>query len=113
MVNNTTRSLDLVFSALSDATRRQMLRTLARGDRRVSELAKPHDISLPAISKHLDVLERAGLIRRRREGRAQYVQLRTGRLRRASRWIGFYERFWSTHLDDLEELLTPPTGQRG
>jgi DNA-binding transcriptional ArsR family regulator len=99
--------LDLVFRALSDPTRRQILRALARGDRRVSELAKPHTMSLPAISKHLDVLERAGLIRRRREGRVQYVQLRTAPLRRASRWIGFYERFWATHLDSLEELLTP------
>ena len=104
--------LSAVFGALADPTRRQMLRTLARGDRRVSELARPHDLSPPAISKHLAVLERAGLVRRRREGRAHWVELRTAPLRRAARWIGFYEQFWSTHLERLEELLRPDRSGR-
>jgi DNA-binding transcriptional ArsR family regulator len=108
MVNQSRRPLDRIFQALSDPTRRHMLRMLARGDRRVAELAKPHAMSAPAISKHLRVLERAGLVRRMRDGRSQLIQLRTPPLRRASRWIGFYEQFWSTQLESLEEMLGAP-----
>lgn len=108
MVNQSRRPLDRIFQALSDPTRRHMLRMLARGDRRVAELAKPHAISAPAISKHLRVLEQAGLVRRMRDGRSQLIQLRTAPLRRASRWIGFYEQFWSTQLESLEEMLGSP-----
>lgn len=104
--------LDAIFRALADPTRRRMLRTLARGDRRVSELARPHDLSPPAISKHLGVLERAGLVRRRREGRAYWVELRTAPLRRAARWIAFHEQFWSSQLERLEDLLGGDQGRR-
>src|SRR5262245_36776539 len=92
MVKSKDEQLDLVFQALSDATRRKMLRKLARGDYCVTELAAPHDLSLPAISKHLKVLERAGLIRRQREGPHHIIQLRTERLRSASGWLALQIR---------------------
>jgi DNA-binding transcriptional ArsR family regulator len=98
-------TLDAVFRALSDRTRRKMLKLLARGDRRVTDLAKPFDISLPAISKHVKVLEAAGLVRRLRQGSEHTIQLRTPRLQQAARWISFYERFWSTQLENLEDFL--------
>ena len=110
MVNNAQKSLDLVFQALSDPTRRKILRTLARGDFRVTDLAKPHDMSLPAVSRHLKILERAGLIRRLREGRVHYIQLRTQALKKASRWIDFYKQTWSPQLESLESLLKKHEG---
>lgn len=108
MAHSSDEALDAVFQALSDRTRRRMLRTLAARDCRVTDLARPHAMSLQAISKHVRVLERAGLVRRLRVGGAHYVQLRTPRLKQAAKWIQFYERFWSTQLEALEELLTPP-----
>jgi DNA-binding transcriptional ArsR family regulator len=103
---NSSQQLDLVFGALSDPTRRKMLRSLARGDRHVTDLAEPHDLSLPAISKHLKVLERAGLIRRLRQGSHHLIQLRTGQLRKASKWLEFYAReSWAPQLERLEQLL--------
>lgn len=106
MASRSDETLDAVFHALADPTRRKILKTLARGDRRVTDLAKPHAISLPGISKHIKVLERAGLVTRLRHGSEHYIQLRTPRLEHAAKWIGFYQRFWSTHLDDLEELVS-------
>jgi DNA-binding transcriptional ArsR family regulator len=97
--------LDRVFKALSDSTRRIMLRTLARGDACVSDLALGHSISLQAVSKHVRVLEHAGLVSRRREGRNSYLQLRTAQLRAAIEWISGCERFWAGRIDALEELL--------
>ena len=103
---NSSRQLDGVYSALSDPTRRAMLRKLARGDFTVTELAAPHELSLPAISKHLKVLERAGLIQRRREGSHHVIQLRTAPLRRASKWLEFYAvGSWTRQLERLEQLL--------
>lgn len=84
-----------------------MLRTLARGDRHVADLARPHAISAPAISKHLKTLERAGLVRRMRDGRSQLIQLRTAPLRRAARWLAFYEQVWPANLESLEQLVEP------
>lgn len=106
MPRSTDDSLDAVFHALSDRTRRRLLRTLASGDRRVSDLAKPHAISRPAVSKHVKVLEEAGLVTRMRHGSEHVIQLRTPALRRAIQWLGFYERFWSRELDALERLVT-------
>ena len=97
-----------IFHALSDSIRRKMLKTLASGDRRVTDLAKPHAVSLPAISKHVKVLERAGLVTRLRQGSEHYIQLRTPPLKQASKWIAFYQQFWSTQLEDLEQLLSRP-----
>jgi DNA-binding transcriptional ArsR family regulator len=105
MASRSDQALDAVFQALSDSTRRKMLKALASGDRRVSDLARPYPMSLAAASKHIRVLERAGLVTRLRIGSEHYIQLRTPGLARASKWISFYERFWSTHLEALEDLV--------
>ncbi len=94
-----------VFHALGDATRRRMLRELSRGERTVSELAQPFSISLAAASKHIKVLENAGLIRREVRGRTHLCRLEPGPLASAHEWLSFYERFWTGRLDALEELL--------
>lgn len=94
-----------VFHALGDATRRRMLRDLSRGERTVSELAEPFEISLAAASKHIKVLENAGLIRREVRGRTHLCRLQPGPLASAHEWLSFYERFWTGRLDALEELL--------
>jgi DNA-binding transcriptional ArsR family regulator len=97
--------LDAVFHALGDATRRQMLRDLAGGERTVGQLAEPFAISLAAASKHIKALEAAGLIRREVRGRTHLCRLEPGPLAGAHEWLGFYERFWSARLDLLEQLL--------
>jgi len=97
--------LDTVFHALGDATRRQMLRELTRGERTVSQLAEPFTISLAAASKHIKALENAGLIRREVRGRTHLCRLAPGPLASAHQWLSFYERFWIDRLDALERLL--------
>lgn len=97
--------LDTVFHALGDATRRQMLRDLAAGERSVGQLAEPFSISLAAASKHIKVLEGAGLIRREVRGRTHMCRLEPGPLASAHEWLGHYERFWLSRLDILESLL--------
>ena len=97
--------LDSVFHALGDATRRQMLRELADGERTVGELAKPFAISLAAASKHIKALENAGLIRREVRGRTHLCRLEPGPLASAHEWLSFYKRFWAGRLDALERLL--------
>lgn len=112
MVEQQDTHLDAVFHALGDGTRRRMLRTLADGERSVSQLAEPFDISLAAASKHIKALESAGLIRREVRGRTHLCRLDPGPLGGAHDWLRFYERFWSTRLDALERLLRdeqPPT----
>jgi DNA-binding transcriptional ArsR family regulator len=104
--------LNETFAALADPTRREILIALADGDRTVSDLAKPFDMSLPAISKHLRVLERAGLVRREREGRVRRCHLERQPLAVAVRWITDYGRFWEESLDSLERLLAKQ-GSRG
>lgn len=110
--------LDTVFHALGDATRRQMLRDLADGERTVGQLARPFDMSLAAASKHVKALEGAGLLRREIRGRTHYCLLDSGPLSRAFDWLSYYERFWTTRLDDLDQLLreeaaakTPTSGK--
>ncbi len=98
-------SLDAAFAALSDPTRRRILERLSRGDARVTELAKPFSISLPAISKHLRVLEHAGLLKRRREGREIHVQIEPAPMKAASDWIEQYRRFWEGSLESLANYL--------
>lgn len=105
MVELNAFQLNSVFHALGDATRRQMLRDLAKGDRTVSELAKPFDISLAAASKHIKALEAAGLIRREVHWRTHVCRLEPGPLARAHEWLAFYEGFWTDRLDILERLL--------
>jgi len=105
MVELQTVELDTVFHALGDATRRRMLRELSDGERTVGQLAQPFAISLAAASKHIQVLERARLIRREVRGRTHLCRLEPGPLASAHEWLGFYERFWNGHLDILERLL--------
>jgi DNA-binding transcriptional ArsR family regulator len=97
--------MNSVFHALGDATRRHMLRDLAGGERTVSQLAQPFAISLAAASKHIKVLENAGLIRREVRGRTHLCRLDPGPLASAHEWLSFYERFWTSRLDMLEQLL--------
>ncbi len=97
--------LDAVFHALGDATRRRMLLALADGERTVSQLAEPFDISLAAASKHIKALESAGLIRREVRGRTHMCRLEPGPLASAHQWLSFYERFWIERLQMLERML--------
>lgn len=97
--------LNAVFSALSDPTRRRIIARLSRGPTSVGELAEPFDMSLPAVSKHLSVLERAGLIHRERDGRIQRCQLDAQPLEAASEFIERYRVFWESSLDQLAEYL--------
>ncbi|MFO1068558.1 MAG: metalloregulator ArsR/SmtB family transcription factor [Geminicoccaceae bacterium] len=105
MVDLETPRLDAVFHALGDATRRHMLRELARGERTVGQLAQPFAISLWAASKHIRTLESAGLVRREVRGRTHLCRLDPGPLASAHQWLGTYERFWTGRLDVLEGLL--------
>jgi DNA-binding transcriptional ArsR family regulator len=105
MVELRTPEMSSIFHALGDATRRQMLRELAGGERTVSQLAEPFAISLAAASKHIKVLENAGMIRREVRGRTHLCRLDPGPLASAHEWLSFYERFWTSRLDVLEQLL--------
>lgn len=105
MVDNKAVILDGVFHALADPTRRAMLRSLAEGERNVGELAAPFAMSLAAASKHVKVLEQAGLVRRRVVGRTHLCRINAAPLAAAEDWLRFYERFWTGRLDRLEELL--------
>src|ERR1700735_649989 len=97
--------LDGVFHALSDPTRRAMLRHLASGERNIGELAAPFNMSFAAASKHVRVLESAGLLRRRVEGRRHVCRMQASPLAAAEKWLRYYERFWTSRLDALEALL--------
>jgi DNA-binding transcriptional ArsR family regulator len=105
MVKYYSRTLNRTFAALADPTRRQILAHLARGDRRVTDLARPHDMSLPAVSKHLRVLENAGLLRRRRYGRVHEMRLDAKPLKQAAQWVEEYRKFWEGSLDRLAAYL--------
>ena len=105
MVKYQSRSLNRTFAALADPTRRRILAHLAQGDRRVTDLARPHDMSLPAVSKHLRVLEKAGLLRRRRYGRVHEMRLDAKPLKRAAQWVEEYRKFWEGSLDRLAAYL--------
>lgn len=97
--------LDEVFHALANRTRRALLRRLADGPARVTELAEPHGMSLNAVSKHLFVLERAGLIRRERDGHVQSCVLDAGPMATAEEWINAYRRFWDSRIDRLASFV--------
>ena len=100
-----TDALSSTFSALADPTRRAILARLAAGELSVKELAQPFDMSLPAISKHLKVLERAGLIARGREAQWRPCRIEAKPLKEASDWITHYERFWTEGFDRLDDYL--------
>ena len=97
--------LSSTFAALADPTRRSILARLSLGETSVTELAKPFEMSMPAVSKHLKVLERAGLISRGREAQWRPCRLDAGPLKDAASWIEEYRRFWSAHVDALERHL--------
>ena len=105
MVKCSPRFLDRTFAALADPTRRRMIERLALGGQCVTDLAKPYRMSLPAASKHVRVLEKAGLIRRRRQGRTHLLNLQAAPMKQAAQWIGEYRRFWEESLDRLDEYL--------
>lgn len=109
MVNYSYSSLDRTFAALADPTRRAILARLARGEASVTELAEPFNISLPAISKHLRVLEKAGLLAREREGRVHHCRLVAEPMKDAAEWIAFYQRFWEGQFDALADYLNEST----
>ena len=114
MVKRGADTLDATFAALADPTRRAIVERLTEGEASVSELAEPFEISLPAISRHLSVLEDAGLLVRTKEGRVRHCELREEPLRGALEWIARYGRFWEGQLDSLERFLEQPkaTGTR-
>ena len=106
MVKQSPAPLDRVFAALSDATRRGIVARLAEAeDATVSDLARPLPISLPAVMKHLDVLEGAGLITRRKDGRSVHVRLTPAPMEEAMAWMARYRRFWGESLDRLAEIV--------
>jgi DNA-binding transcriptional ArsR family regulator len=102
----TTDVLSNTFAALADPTRRAILSRLATGEASVTELAEPFDMTLPAVSKHLKVLERAGLIERGREAQWRPCRLKAERLKEADEWIERYRRFWEESFDRLDEYLS-------
>jgi DNA-binding transcriptional ArsR family regulator len=104
MVTNA-RQLDLTFGALADPTRRAILARLSRGETTVGELARPFAVSRPAISKHLRVLERAGLVRRSADGRLSRCELDAGPMRDAAEWVERYRKYWEDQLDSLSRYL--------
>src|SRR5688500_5574163 len=105
MVKYADAELDAVFAALADSTRRGILESLSRGDLAVSELAAPHEMSLPGFMKHLRVLEDAGLVTRTKEGRVVSCTLDAEPMKQASAWMARYEKFWTDKLDSLARYL--------
>ncbi|TMC91537.1 MAG: winged helix-turn-helix transcriptional regulator [Chloroflexi bacterium] len=97
--------LSVTFAALADPTRRAILARLAKGEASVTELAKPFDLSLPGVSKHLKVLQRAGLITQSRNAQWRPCRLEGSRLKEASEWVGEYRRFWDESFERLDAVL--------
>src|SRR6202165_4699498 len=111
MVKHSSAALNRVFAALADPTRRRILAHLTRGDKCVTHLARPYAMSLPEVSKHLRVLEKAGLLRRRRYGRVHEMQLEAKPLKQAAQWVEEYRKFWEGSLDRLGDYLEKTTKQ--
>jgi len=103
--------LDRTFGALADPTRRAILARLAKGEASVTELAEPFEMSLPAVSKHLKVLERAGLVSRGRERQWRPARLRATPIREVAEWTDRYRRFWDERYDRLDEYLDELQGR--
>lgn len=106
MVNNEEHTLSQLFSALSDPTRRAMLQRMREAPLPVAELAEPFNLSKSAITKHVKVLESAGLLQRRIDGRVHHCELNPEPLKQVSEWVNFYEQFWSRKFDSLDQFLT-------
>jgi len=105
MVEYSSRLLDRTFGALADPTRRRILAQLAKGEECVTKLARPYAMSLAAVSKHLIVLEKAGLVKRRRDGRVHALRLEVKPMKEAQAWINRYREFWEGNLDQFEKYL--------
>jgi DNA-binding transcriptional ArsR family regulator len=105
MVEYPSALLDRTFAALADPTRRRILAQLAEGEECVTELARPHAMSLAAVSKHLIVLEKAGLVKRRRDGRVHSLALDPKPMKEAQAWLERYRKFWEGNLDQFEKYL--------
>jgi len=105
MVEYSSKVLDRTFGALADPTRRRILAQLAKGEECVTNLARPHAMSLAAVSKHLIVLEKAGLVKRRRDGRVHSLRLEAKPMKEAQAWINRYREFWEGNLDQFEKYL--------
>jgi DNA-binding transcriptional ArsR family regulator len=105
-LGESSESLDQVFSALSSPTRRAILARLSKGESNVTDLARPFDMSLPAISKHLHILEQAHIVIIIKDGRSHRCRLAPGPLTKAEQWIGFYKRMWEGQLDSLTGFLS-------
>lgn len=112
MVRQTRCNMDAVFGALADPTRRAILARLSQGDAYVSELAEPYDMSLAAVSRHVHVLENAGLMDRTREGKSIRCRLNAEPLKEVSDWVGVYRAFWEQKLDALGDFLEGEGGDR-
>ena len=112
MVTNSP-DLDLVFGALADPIRRAILARLAEGEATVGQLAQPFDVSRPAISKHLRVLERARLVRRTPEGRMSRCELDAGPMQEAAEWVERYRKFWEVQLDSLKRYVEQQPKPKG
>jgi len=106
------QQLDKVFSALSDVTRRGMLAQLSGGESTISELAEPYEMSQPAISKHLRVLERAGLIEREKRGREHFIRANPVPAEEAGGWIAYYAQFWKQQFDAVDAYLKKNKGEK-
>ena len=104
--------LSITFAALADPTRRAILERLADGDATVGELAEPFAMTLPAISKHLSVLERAGLVAKDRDGQRRHCRITATPLKSATSWLEEYRRHWEANLDSLDAYLTSLQQQR-
>lgn len=102
MVNSGTARLDSIFHAISDPTRRSILRSISTREKTVGEIARPYRVSLAAVSKHLKVLESADLIHREKRGSFQIVRLNAQALKTAEEWLSYYEQFWNRRLDALQ-----------
>jgi DNA-binding transcriptional ArsR family regulator len=109
MVNTSAVRLDSIFHALSDSTRRSILRDVSKEEKTVGEIAKPYLMSLAAVSKHLKVLEAAELIARERRGSFQIVRLKAETLRSAEEWLSYYDKFWNRQIDALQSYLESET----
>jgi DNA-binding transcriptional ArsR family regulator len=105
--------LDTTFAAVADPTRRRILEALTEGEASVGDLAEPFDMSFQAVSKHIGVLDDAGLVAREKQGRVQWCRLTATPMREASDWIGTYRDFWEAQLDALEAYVAGAARRRG
>ncbi len=105
MVKYSENDMDLVFSALSDPTRRRVTEALSDGEKTLSDLARPFDMSMPAVMKHISILERSGILRTEKRGRTRYCRLEPERLNDAQEWLARTSRMWTERLNALNQYL--------